>query len=87
MKIRHSWYALLHFWGLISDARRLEIEREYAKSWRLSGFTTENADAGVIDIGCMPRTKALKMCAKLNPRSVVIHVDDENKIVTYRLTK
>jgi hypothetical protein len=69
-------------------ARKLAAHQDrLGNTWRLSGFTAQNFDAGVIDIGHMSKDQALEKCAKLNPRASIIHVDEDNRIVTYRLAE
>lgn len=89
--LKFLWDVLLWNLHLIDRDEFVKRQREYARaqhlralSWRLSGFTKDNQDAGVIDIGCMSRAKALDRCAKLFPRSTIIDVDDQHHIITYR---
>lgn len=56
-------------------------------SWRLSGFTSDNMDNGCIDIGPMSRRAAMRECAIIFPRAAILHVDDDNHIITYRVAK
>lgn len=69
--------------------RLLAWFREPRFVWTFSGVSyganNAPADAGFLVIHKrMTRARALREVARIAPHGAVIHVDDENKIITYR---
>jgi len=82
---------LLQRWGIARDARRHQHNLHHVRrTWLFSGTqSTRNGapmDAGVTECVNCTLTEARERLADWYPRATVIHVDEINFIITFRVS-